>query len=77
MERGIQRALADLQCVVRDLLDALRNAPACIGSKVTVFKMSRSSVPCRRSVGGGMFPSAFNKRMNPLLSNVKGDVPGR
>jgi hypothetical protein len=51
VQRRVKRALADLQNVAGHLPDSLRDAQPCIGSSATIFKMSRSKVPCTRSVG--------------------------
>jgi hypothetical protein len=61
IERGVDRALADLQNFFGDPLDALATPQPCMGSRVSVFRMSRLRVPCRRSVEGGMVPLTFDK----------------
>src|SRR5437773_9389643 len=39
----------------------------CIGSSASVFRINKSSVPCNRSVDGGIpFPSAFDNRFTPF-----------
>ena len=51
LERGIQRALADLQHVVRRQAQVLDDAVAMLGPCTSAFRISSSSVPGRRSEG--------------------------
>src|SRR6266705_2592640 len=44
----------------------------CIDSSASVLSINRSSVPCNKSEVAAIFPSIFDNRMHPLLSNVKG-----
>src|ERR1700722_1016474 len=44
----------------------------CIGSSASIFKISKSSVPCSRSVDGGMFPLTVDKRYTPALVERQG-----
>jgi hypothetical protein len=54
MQGRIQRALLHRQHVIGQFEHALGDAPAMQGSRESVFRMSKSSVPCSKSDGFGM-----------------------
>ena len=45
----------------------------CIGSRANVLRISTSSVPCSRSVDGGMFPSIRDSRITRTLVDCQGE----
>src|SRR5450755_3521637 len=50
----------------------------CMDSRARVFRIKTSSVPCRRSVDGGMFPSILDSRITPALVDCQGEEePGQ
>jgi hypothetical protein len=48
-----------------------------MGSSARVFRMSTSSVPCSRSVDGGMFPSILDSRITSALVDCQGKEKSR
>ena len=73
VQRRVKRPLANLQHVFRNLLNALRDTPAMHRPRASVCRISRSSVPCNRSVDGGIsFPSTFDNRLTHTLVDCQG-----
>src|SRR5260370_21088746 len=48
-------------------------AQPCCGSTTSALRMSMSSVPCSKSVGGGIFPSTFDNRLHYALVGCQGE----